>query len=339
MRTLGTLLPALVAGVLVLPALPVSAAADPERVTVRPADAPVVQLGAAWVDVPEDAIVQGDSRTPITGIKGKVRQIASYADGWVARAHGLYTVDSSGAATQIMRRRPTDGFALDDQGMVAIQTEGPGERERATVFDISTGELVDRYLGHRVEVLDYHDGRVWMAVRDTRADRSQLVIWDPETGSVQPRPRFGLDGLDAEHEIAWRMKRQRISVFALSPEQGWRWSARHYPFINPALSPDGRHVVTYTRRGEEPDYPYAGSMVVRDTGTGDARVDFRGLPTGEPFWVSNRRFVSAYFKGGDALRTAQMMLALDGDQRRVSPFGGGHVQRVLVGAPQPILRP
>ena len=236
-----------------------------------------------------------------------------------------------------MRRRPTDGFALDDQGMVAIQSEVPGKGERATVFDTSTGELVDRYQAFRVEVLDYHDGRVWMSVRETRADRSQLVIWDPGTGSEERRPRFGLDGLDAGHEIAWRMKRQRISVFALSPEQGWRWSARHHPFVNPALSPDGRHFVTYTR-GAKTDYPYAGSMVVRDTGTGDARVDSRGLPTGEPFWVSNRRFVSAYFKGGDALRTAQMMLALDGDQRRVSP-AGGHVQRVLVGAPQPILRP
>lgn len=194
------------------------------------------------MDARDAEIVEGGQRTAITGLEGNVRQIDANGDGWVVRAHGLYIVDHDGSATQIMRRRPTDGFVIDDRGHVAIQTEGPGKRERATVFDTATGESVDRYVAFEVRVLDYHGDRVWMSVRDDRPDRWQLVLWDPDTGSVERRARYGLDGLDAEHVVACGMKRDRIRVFTLT-DQAWDWSARHHPFVNPALSPDGRHLV------------------------------------------------------------------------------------------------
>lgn len=306
---------------------------------VSPGDSPTTRLDHAWIDVPEAEIVAGRSRTAITGLSGHVRQVAAYADGWIVRAHGLYAVDRDGTATQLMRRRPTEGFVRGEQGRVAIQSEGPGPREHATVFDAATDERVGRYDAHDVKVLDHHQGQVWLSVRDTRADRSQLVLWDPETGTVERRHRFGLDGLDAEHGVAWRMKRHRTSFFPLTNSEWSRWSARHDRFVTPAVSPDGRHVVTHTQRGEEPDYPYAGSMVVRELETGDAVIDFRGRPHAEPFWVSDTRFVSQYFRGADSYDVAQMRLGLGGGQSRVSPFAEFDVKRVLVGAPQPILGP
>lgn len=343
MRLLRPVLPALLAASLLTPALPASAAdipsrhVDPEAISAgKPPTRP-------FLDIKRQAIVDDTGRTALRGdTVGRVREVhRNGADGWVAASSSLnhtavYRVAPDGELTRLIGDRENPSIHVDE-GRV-VQDIYPNNRPDiiAAVYDVATGDRIARIHGRWIEVHDYRDGLVWMTLQREQNSPERLVTWDPDTDEIVNQGRRGIDGVDLDRGAAWKFKGLRkVRVMPLADDAGWEaWTSNGFTDVDPAFSPDGEKVVTYTRRKIGRDTAvYPGSMVVRDADTGEALRKFNGTPTGDvTVWENNKRFVSAFWRSSrnGADRAAHVRLTTSGGAHRVSPFSSWPLLRTWV---------
>jgi WD40 repeat protein/class 3 adenylate cyclase len=172
---------------------------------------------------------------------------------------------------------PGVGGALDWSPQGVFVTEGPEDTGIVDIRDAKTGETVQKFKGHDIDINDVQfsaDGSMLATVGDDGA----LKVWDPETGHLLSAvsgegsafgPSFNADG--SRLSASWP---DEGVIRIVDPSSGevtrTIMGAGPDPFIpfDTSLSPDGRRVVASNIAGTD--------ALVFDARSGEPLLDLRG---------------------------------------------------------------
>ena len=272
----------------------------------------------------DTGVLHAEGREIRFDLPGTVWQVRSAAHGYLLERSrrgndSLHLLRGNGESRRLAQRVLSWEVATGTgAGRRVAVYRGSPEGIVVDVVRVADGSLVARRKAYG-GVFDYHNGKVWLAVKD-----HDLATWDPDTGKVTRKAGSPLV-VDARHGAMAHRKDGCVWIAPIRTDAGWDpWCSGEAGVFS--WSPDGRRVLTHTIPSGDND-GITRNIVVRNARTGKKLRTFTGYFSDgypDPRWESGTAFLVAASDPQDHNpgEAAVMRLHLDGTVERASRLGG-----------------